>query len=108
MVRDQGDKYPRDLHEVDTSRVDLSGLPEATRSAIMYVSPDGTFDLRIHAVAKRIGSGTFRMLSYNGSIPGPILRVQQGSELVVNVINAADMETTVHWPRDPSADFSGK
>jgi FtsP/CotA-like multicopper oxidase with cupredoxin domain len=37
------------------------------------------------------------MLSYNGSIPGPTLRVQQGSEIVVNVSNETDMETTVHW-----------
>jgi FtsP/CotA-like multicopper oxidase with cupredoxin domain len=37
------------------------------------------------------------MLAYNGSIPGPTLRVRQGSEVVVNVTNHADLETTVHW-----------
>lgn len=30
------------------------------------------------------------MLAYNGSIPGPILRVREGSELVVNVVNEED------------------
>ena len=37
------------------------------------------------------------MLAYNGSIPGPTLRVREGSELVVNVANEADLDATVHW-----------
>ena len=37
------------------------------------------------------------MLAYNGSIPGPTLRVKEGSEIVVNVVNEGDMEETVHW-----------
>ena len=38
-----------------------------------------------------------RMLAYNGSIPGPTLRVRQGSELTVEVTNEGDLEDTVHW-----------
>ena len=37
------------------------------------------------------------MLGYNGSIPGPNLKVNQGSEIIVRVINHGDMDTTVHW-----------
>ena len=37
------------------------------------------------------------MLAYNGSIPGPTLKVQEGSEIVVNVENQGDVEATVHW-----------
>ena len=37
------------------------------------------------------------MLGYNGSIPGPTLQVQQGSEVIVNVTNDGDLDTTVHW-----------
>jgi FtsP/CotA-like multicopper oxidase with cupredoxin domain len=37
------------------------------------------------------------MLTYNGSIPGPTLRVPQGSEIEVDVINDGDLEATVHW-----------
>ena len=55
------------------------------------------FDLRIAPVAKRLGDATVRMLAYNGSIPGPTLRVREGSELVVNVANDGDLEATVHW-----------
>ena len=37
------------------------------------------------------------MLGYNGSIPGPTLKVQQGSEIMVHVTNQGDLDTTVHW-----------
>jgi FtsP/CotA-like multicopper oxidase with cupredoxin domain len=55
------------------------------------------FGVRIAPVKKRFGDAIVRMLAYNGSIPGPTLRVQQGSELVVNVVNDGDLEATVHW-----------
>src|SRR5205814_4159262 len=55
------------------------------------------FDLRIAPVAKRLDDATVRMLAYNGSIPGPTLKVQEGSEVVVKVENQGDMEATVHW-----------
>ena len=37
------------------------------------------------------------MLAYNGSIPGPTLKVQEGSEIIVHVENHGDTEATVHW-----------
>src|SRR5918994_7666859 len=55
------------------------------------------FDLHITPIAKRLGDAVVRMLAYNDSIPGPTLRVRQGSELQVNVFNEGDIETTVHW-----------
>ena len=48
-------------------------------------------------VAKRIGGEAVRMLAYNGSIPGPVLRVKEGSEIAVEVENQGDMDATVHW-----------
>ena len=33
---------------------------------------------RIAPVAKQIGDATVRMLAYNGSVPGPTLRVRAG------------------------------
>ena len=72
-------------------------LPRAGRTARVEVAPGGAFDLRIHEVAKQIDDTTFAMLAYNGSIPGPTLVVTQGSEIVVNVTNETDEETTVHW-----------
>ena len=83
--------------DVDAFPVGIEGLPGTEQPAIVKVPSGGSFDLRIHPVAKRIGEGTHRMLSYNGSIPGPTLRVQQDSEIYVNVSNETEMDTTVHW-----------
>ena len=76
---------------------DTDGLVEAVGSEVIDLSDGDEVELRIAPVSKRIGDATVRMLAYNGSIPGPRLRVREGSELVVNVANEADLEATVHW-----------
>ena len=76
---------------------DPSGLPEATSPALLELRDGDVLELRVGAVAKRLGEATVRMLGYNGSIPGPTLKVAQGSEIVVHVVNEGDLDTTVHW-----------
>ena len=76
---------------------DPTGLPEATRPQLQELADGDLLDLRIGAVAKRLGDATVRMLGYNGSIPGPTLKVRQGSEVIVHVTNEGDLDTTVHW-----------
>ena len=74
-----------------------TGLPDVEAAASYQFVDGDQFDLRIAPVAKRFGDRTVRMLAYNGSIPGPTLRVQQGSTLLVNVRNDGDLDATVHW-----------
>src|SRR4051794_32374285 len=76
---------------------DTAGLPAGADSKVVEVSDGNLFELGIAPVTKQLGDATVRMIAYNGSIPGPTLRVREGSELVVNVSNEADLETTVHW-----------
>src|SRR5689334_19945585 len=76
---------------------DPSGLPEVTRPALLELADGGDLHLQISPVAKRLEDATVRMLGYNGSIPGPTLKVRQGSEVVVHVTNDGDLEGTVHW-----------
>src|SRR6059058_3457899 len=75
----------------------VAGLPAARTPEIVELADGEEFDLRIAPVAKRLGDATVRMLTYNGSIPGSILRVPEGSEIVVNIDNEGDLEATVHW-----------
>jgi hypothetical protein len=81
---------------------DPSGLPEATQPRLLELAGGDVLDLEVGPVAKRLGDTTVRMLGYNGSIPGPTLRVQQGSEIIVNVTNRGDLprftESTQHRP----------
>jgi FtsP/CotA-like multicopper oxidase with cupredoxin domain len=76
---------------------EIEGLPDAGPPELVELSDGDRFDLRIAPVAKRLGDTTVRMLAYNGSIPGPTLKVQEGSELIVDIENHGDMDATVHW-----------
>jgi FtsP/CotA-like multicopper oxidase with cupredoxin domain len=85
-------------HDIDDSfPTDIAGLVEATGPATLELADGSILDLRIAPVAKRLDDTTVRMLGYNGSIPGPTVRVRQGAEILVNVRNDGDLETTVHW-----------
>jgi FtsP/CotA-like multicopper oxidase with cupredoxin domain len=83
--------------DFDHFPTEVAGLPEARPTELVELSDGDRFDLRIAPVVKRLGDATVRMLAYNGSIPGPTLKVQEGSEVVVEVENQGDMDATVHW-----------
>jgi FtsP/CotA-like multicopper oxidase with cupredoxin domain len=76
---------------------DIRDLPESQTSELVSLADGEEFDLGIAPMVKRLGDATVRMLAYNRSVPGPTLRVQQGSEVIINVTNEADTEATVHW-----------
>jgi FtsP/CotA-like multicopper oxidase with cupredoxin domain len=76
---------------------ETTGLPEATRPQLVELNDGDEFNLEITPVAKRINEATVRMLAYNGSVPGPTLKVPQSSTVTVHVTNRGDLEATVHW-----------
>src|SRR3954466_8778174 len=80
-----------------TFPTDTAGLPQAAPTQVVDLADGDTFELRIAPVAKRIGDDTVRMIAYAGSIPGPTLRVREGSGLGGDAVNGGDLETTVHW-----------
>src|SRR3979409_880429 len=75
----------------------VAGLPTAVETDVVELAGGDTIKLRIAPVVKQLGDDTVRMLAYNGSIPGPTLRVREGSEVTVDVTNDTEMEATVHW-----------
>lgn len=81
----------------DQFPTDTAGLAPAGQVEKVELLDGDTYTLKIGPVTKQIGNTTVRMLTYNGSVPGPELRVHQGSHVVVRVINDGDMEATVHW-----------
>jgi len=90
----------------DMFSTETTGLAPVSRPRTVRLTDGDRFDLSIGPVRKRLrdpASGAagseaeLRMLAYNGSIPGPTLRVPQGAEITVDVRNDGDVETTVHW-----------
>src|SRR5919206_938459 len=84
-------------HPDEQFPADPTGLEPATDPETVEVADGGAVDLRIAPVKKQLGDAIVRMLAYNGSVPGPTLKVAQGSEVTVNVENRGDLEATVHW-----------
>ena len=76
---------------------ETEGLPEARTTEVVELGDGDEFKLEIVSVKKRIGDATVRMLTYNGSVPGPTLKVPQGATITVPVTNHGDIEATVHW-----------
>jgi FtsP/CotA-like multicopper oxidase with cupredoxin domain len=84
-------------HADEQFPVETTDLELATDPETVEIAESGAFDLRIAPVKKQLGDATVRMLAYNGSVPGPTLKVAQGSEVSVRVENRGDLEATVHW-----------
>jgi FtsP/CotA-like multicopper oxidase with cupredoxin domain len=85
-----------ELHD-DAFPTATDGLPASAPRTVVELRDGDTYDLHISPVSNQIGDDCVRMLAYNGSVPGPTLRVTQGSEIAVRVRNDGDHETTVHW-----------
>src|SRR6476620_8874288 len=76
---------------------ETEGLPDARPTELVELADGDEFELEIIPVKKQIGDATVRMLAYNGSVPGPTLKVRQGGTITVHVTNHGDVDATVHW-----------
>jgi FtsP/CotA-like multicopper oxidase with cupredoxin domain len=76
---------------------ETQGLPDARKTELVELADGDEYELEIIPVKKRIGDATVRMLVYNGSVPGPTMKVTQDATITVHVTNHGDLEATVHW-----------
>lgn len=76
---------------------DIGSLAEAKPSETMDVKDGDAISLNPTIVRKTINGKEIAMYGYNDEIPGPLLRVKQGSTFTVNVTNSIDLPTSVHW-----------
>jgi len=86
----------------------LAGATVAVLPMAAQASPAKAFSLRAAPGRARLGASDAvdaDVWAYNGSTPGPEIRVRQGERLRVAVKNFLSGETTVHWHgvRTPNA-----
>ncbi len=55
-----------------------------------------SYNLTASIVKKTINGAEVKMLAYNGSIPGPLIKVPQGSEISLKFTNDTDVDSTIH------------
>ena len=75
---------------------DITGLPEAKPSEMVELKNSDSYNLTASIVKKTIGNSVVKMLAYNGMIPGPMIKAEQGAEVTLNFTNNTDVDTTIH------------
>ena len=54
--------------------------------------------LRIAPVSFELATGkTIRTVGYNGTVPGPLLRLKEGKKVTIDIFNDTDTPELVHW-----------
>ncbi len=66
---------------------------------VTRVPPDDALDLFVDRTSMRVaGQPTTSAITVNGSIPGPILRMREGQDVLIRVHNRlVDEDTSIHW-----------
>ncbi|MBH17706.1 MAG: copper oxidase [Acidobacteria bacterium] len=77
--------------------MDPTGFPEARPGEIVEMDDGETLDLTASIVQRTINGKTFLMYGYNGQYPGPLIKGDRGSTVIINFTNEIEMPTTVHW-----------
>src|SRR3989338_3247577 len=78
------------------SSADTAGLTPSKPTETVELKNGDTYDLTASYVEKDINGTKYRMLAYNGSIPGPLIKLSQGAEVTINFANNTDMKTLLH------------
>lgn len=75
---------------------DVSNLPSTQPTQTVELKNGDIYDLTASYVQKTINGVAYRMLAYNGSIPGPLIKISQGAEVTINFKNDTDVKTLLH------------
>lgn len=63
---------------------------------VVELNNGDSYNLTASIVKKTINGQEMKMLAYNGSIPGPLIKVPQGGEITLKFTNNTDVDSTIH------------
>lgn len=72
-------------------------LPRARPRELVRLSNGDTLRLRAGLVQRSFKGRTLTMYGFNDQYPGPLIMVPHRAEVVVELENALDQPTTIHW-----------
>ena len=79
-------------------RRDILRLAAAAIPAVRALAGNPDFSLRIGPVTVELApKRTVKTTGYNGTSPGPLLRMREGQMVTLDVINDTDSANLVHW-----------
>ncbi|MDA1028448.1 MAG: multicopper oxidase family protein [Bacteroidetes bacterium] len=97
MAPDMMDDVPNVAPFLPGYGMDVSMFAEAKPSEIIDLAHGDTLRMDASLVRRTIGGKEYVMMAYGGMYPGPLLRADRGSKVVVEFTNNIEMPTTVHW-----------
>src|SRR5690606_5575459 len=74
----------------------VEGLETALTPQIVELSDGDTLRLTAGPVKKVLAGVETRMLAYNGSVPGPLIRVPEGAAITILLRNRSGLPTSLH------------
>src|SRR5580700_8953468 len=86
------------LSGLTTANLAWSTSPIARMANAAAAPAKADFSLRIAPVKVELAPGTvIETIGYNGTSPGPILRMREGKRVTVDVHNDTNIPELVHW-----------
>lgn len=82
--------YHKPVSEGVAQESETSGLSEAGRYQTIELKDGDSYDLSAGFVKQNLGGKEYKLVAYNGSIPGPLIKVRQGSRITINFKNNTD------------------
>lgn len=84
---------------IDSAHV-LAGTSLLARSLTLPAQPQPTADysIRIAPISLEIAPGKIiRTTAFNGKVPGDLIRIREGQQVTIDVMNETDSSDIVHW-----------
>jgi FtsP/CotA-like multicopper oxidase with cupredoxin domain len=78
-------------------RAPTGGAPPARRREIVRLRSGDTLQLSAQLVTRSFKGRPYTVYGFNGQYPGPLFEVAQDADVVVELTNAIDQPTAVHW-----------
>jgi len=92
---EKGDLFPFVNGQVKLN--ENSNLKQVILPQVVKINNGSTFHLSAGKVLKNINGNNVVMFGFNDQVPGPIIKVKQGSTVFVNFTNNLDMPSSIHW-----------
>jgi len=75
----------------------LAGFGSEKREVLTPKGPNNVIDLTIGKMPHKIDGKRGEAIGINGSVPGPLIRLQEGQDVMLRVTNELEDTTSIHW-----------
>src|SRR5262249_23162692 len=66
--------------------------------ALAQTAPQVDYTIHIPPVSVELAPcKPIKTYGYNGMVPGPVLRLQEGRQVSINIVNDTDIDDIIHW-----------